>query len=120
MDLPGVKKEDMEIDLKEREITIIGKVEHVPHEARKYIEVEFGGGEYARSFTLSDVVDREKIKASMNNGVLELFLPQKRKKRSPSGLRFNRRREVSMNTSGRVSCTRCPPVLLPPPLCPTR
>ncbi|NCC58164.1 MAG: Hsp20 family protein, partial [Synergistales bacterium] len=40
---------------------------------------EFGSGEYVRKFTLSDSVDRERIKASMKNGVLELFLPKAEK-----------------------------------------
>jgi HSP20 family molecular chaperone IbpA len=43
------------------------------------IEVEFGGGEYYRAFTLSDAVDQEKIKASLINGVLEIFMPKKEK-----------------------------------------
>ena len=79
LDMPGVAKEDLLIDLKENELVVGGKVEHPPVEGERMIEVEFGGGEFYRAFTLSDAVDQEKIKASLVNGVLEVFMPKKEK-----------------------------------------
>ena len=38
--------------------------------------MEFGGGEYFRSFTISHIVDKERIRATLKDGVLELFLPR--------------------------------------------
>lgn len=79
LDMPGVAKENLLIDLKENELVVGGKVDYPPVEGERMIEVEFGGGEYYRAFTLSDAVDQEKIKASLINGVLEIFMPKKEK-----------------------------------------
>lgn len=76
MDMPGVHKEDLSIDLEESELVVTGSTRHDLPEGEKYLEVEFGSCEYRRAFKLSDAVDREKIKANMNDGVLELFLPK--------------------------------------------
>ncbi len=79
MDLPGVTKESLVIDLKENELEISGKAETVKQEDTKDIHLEFGNGTYVRRFTISDAVDAEKIKATLNNGVLELSLPKAEK-----------------------------------------
>ncbi|MGX9365674.1 Hsp20/alpha crystallin family protein [Desulfoplanes sp. PS50] len=79
MDLPGVAKEDLVIDLKENELEISGKAEYSVKETAKDVHIEFGSGTYVRRFTISDAVDAEKIKATMKNGVLELYLPKAEK-----------------------------------------
>lgn len=76
MDMPGVGKEDLVIDLNEDELKVSGKAEYVLPEGQKLGHVEFGGGEYFRSFTVSHMVDKERIKATMKDGVLELYLPR--------------------------------------------
>ena len=76
VDMPGVKKEDLIIDLNEDELKVSGKAEYVAPEGRKLGHVEFGGGEYFRSFTISHIVDKERIKATLKDGVLELHLPR--------------------------------------------
>ncbi|AMK10269.1 MAG: Hsp20/alpha crystallin family protein [Pseudodesulfovibrio sp.] len=76
MDLPGVKKEDMAIDLEEDELTITGRAVRNPNPGEKFVEMQFGDCEYVRSISISDIVDRERIKASLENGVLELYLPK--------------------------------------------
>lgn len=76
VDMPGVGKDDLVIDLNEDEIKVSGKAEYVTPEGRKLGHVEFGGGEYFRSFTISHIVDKERIKASLKDGVLELSLPR--------------------------------------------
>ena len=76
VDMPGVEKKDLVIDLNEDELKVSGKAEYTEPEGRKLAHVEFGGGEYFRSFTISHIVDKERIKASLQNGVLELFLPR--------------------------------------------
>ncbi|WP_462323296.1 Hsp20/alpha crystallin family protein [Desulfoplanes sp.] len=79
MDLPGVSKEDLLIDLKENELEISGKVEYPLDEKTKDVHIEFGSGTYVRRFTISDAVDAARINASMKNGVLELYLPKAEK-----------------------------------------
>jgi HSP20 family protein len=73
-DIPGVEPSGLEIDLRDSTLTIVGKV--TPEEERRYILKEFGVGNYYRQFTLSEVVDQEKISASVKNGVLTLTLPK--------------------------------------------
>ncbi|MFP4070956.1 MAG: Hsp20/alpha crystallin family protein [Desulfovibrionales bacterium] len=79
MDLPGASKESLHIDLNENELNIRAESAVKPREGAKDLHMEFGGVEYFRNFTISDVVDREKINASLKNGVLELFLPKAEK-----------------------------------------
>lgn len=80
MDVPGVTRDTLSIDLNEGELTIIArtayKADPSEHAKPKYLHMEFGGGEYRRIFTLSDDVDREKITAHLADGVLELMLPR--------------------------------------------
>ncbi len=76
LDMPGVAREDLVIDLKENEVTISGKSGYALPESGKLLHQEFAAGAYTRTFALSDTVDREKIKAVLNNGVLNLFLPK--------------------------------------------
>ncbi|MCK9239612.1 Hsp20/alpha crystallin family protein [Desulfocurvus sp.] len=76
MDMPGVAKGDLVIDLEDSELVVSGRACAELPEGEKYLEVEFGSCEYRRAFKLSDTVDRERIRASLSNGVLELFLPK--------------------------------------------
>ena len=79
VDMPGVAKEALVIDLNEDELKVSGKAEYVLPEGRKLGHVEFGGGEYFRSFTVSHIVDKERIRASLRDGVLEIYLPRQEK-----------------------------------------
>ncbi|EGJ49973.1 Hsp20/alpha crystallin family protein [Desulfocurvibacter africanus] len=79
MDLPGVRREDLIIDLKDNELKVSGKAVHPTQAKGETLALEFTSGEYTRTFTLSDTVNRENIKANMKNGVLELHLPKAEK-----------------------------------------
>lgn len=79
MDMPGVSKENLGIDLSESELTVTGRTASLGGEAEKYVEVQFGACEYRRTITVSDMVDRERIKANLRDGVLELHLPKAEK-----------------------------------------
>ncbi len=76
VDMPGVGKDALVIDLNEDELKVSGKATYEMPEGRKLGHVEFGEGEYFRSFTLSHIVDKERIKATFKDGVLELYLPK--------------------------------------------
>lgn len=76
MDLPGVRREDMVIDLQDDELTVTGKTAMGPFGDEHFVEMQFGDCEYVRSIAISDIVDREKIKANLDGGVLELHLPK--------------------------------------------
>ena len=79
MDIPGLSKEELIIDLNEDEIKVSGRTHYPAPEGEKLVHVEFGNGEYYRGFTLSQIVDKTKIKATVKNGVLELHLPKAEK-----------------------------------------
>ncbi|AFL67755.1 Hsp20/alpha crystallin family protein [Sulfurospirillum barnesii] len=77
VDIPGVKKEDIHIDLKENQLIISG--ERSFKEERKendYYKIESSYGKFQRSFALPENVDVENIEASSENGVLEVVLPK--------------------------------------------
>ena len=74
-DMPGVPLENVDIDLDSDQLTIRGTV--IPSEEKgKVIYKEYSYGDYYRQFTLSSDIDREKINASMKDGVLKLVLPK--------------------------------------------
>ncbi|WP_432738517.1 Hsp20/alpha crystallin family protein [Maridesulfovibrio sp. FT414] len=76
MDLPGVSRENLVIDLEDNTLVVTGKTATTLTEGEKFIDREFTEGEYTRRFTIADIVDRKNIKANLKNGVLELFLPK--------------------------------------------
>ena len=75
-DLPGVGKEDLSLEIDKDTLQIHGKIScPCSAEAEKYY-TEFAFKDYYRAFTIGEEIDREKIAASMNNGVLKLVLPK--------------------------------------------
>lgn len=85
VDLPGVKKEDINVDVKENVVTISGKRETKKEtKEEEYYKVESSYGKFERSFTLPENVDTENIHAASQDGVLEVVIPkmEKMEKRS--------------------------------------
>ncbi|ADG71194.1 Hsp20/alpha crystallin family protein [Brachyspira murdochii] len=77
MDMPGVKKEDLEIGIKENILSISAK-------RKKMVKAENGESKeevvssYEQSFNISTKgIDVENIQANLNNGVLIVILPKK-------------------------------------------
>lgn len=75
-DMPGADESTVSITLDKDVLTIEGGVDEKALRDRKPTYVEYGIGDYYRAFTLSDEIDREKIEASMKNGVLRVKLPK--------------------------------------------
>jgi len=76
MDLPGVPPEGLTIDLEENEVTVTGRSSYAPAGKDRRMHAEFDAVEFVRTFTLSDMVDRARIRAVLKDGVLNLFLPK--------------------------------------------
>ena len=77
VDLPGVKKEDISIDVNDNVLTISG--ERKVEEERKdeeFYRVESVYGKFERSFTLPEDVDADKIEAEAKDGVLTVKIPK--------------------------------------------
>jgi len=72
-DMPGVPMENVDIDLDSDQLTIRGTVSQYEQKGEALFK-EYTYGDYYRQFTLSSDIDREKIQASMKDGVLKLVL----------------------------------------------
>ena len=75
-DMPGVESSNVDIDLRDNQLTIVGRVEPLEKEKEVSLYKEFNWGDYYRQFTLTNVIDQAKITAKMDNGVLRLVLPK--------------------------------------------
>ena len=77
VDLPGVKKEDIHVDVKDDILTISGerKTKEEVNE-KDYYKIESFYGSFHRSFTLPDNTDIENIEANSEDGVLEVVIPK--------------------------------------------
>lgn len=73
-DLPGVKPDDVTIEVNEQMLTISGS--RVPVEMGEAQLVERPYGSFARSLTLPKGVDSDKVRAEYTHGVLELHIPK--------------------------------------------
>ncbi len=77
VDLPGIKKEDVNIELNGDVLVISGeKKEEKSVEERKYHLKESFCGTFRRSFKMPDAIDSEKSEASFENGILTLKVPK--------------------------------------------
>ena len=76
-DLPGMRQEDVNIELEENVLTISGE-RKAEHEERQegYYRVERAFGAFSRSLTLPKGVDAEAVTAAFNDGVLEVRIPK--------------------------------------------
>lgn len=75
-DMPGVDENSVDVTLEKNLVTIYGRVQPEVPEGGTAVYVEYGIGDYERAFTLSDEIDREKIRATVKNGTLRLLLPK--------------------------------------------
>ncbi|MFQ6022985.1 MAG: Hsp20/alpha crystallin family protein [Acidiferrobacterales bacterium] len=77
-ELPGVKKDDIEVTLEDGVLTISGETKSETEEKKgeRVIRQERRYGKYARRLRLGTQVDEARTKASYKDGVLELVLPK--------------------------------------------
>ena len=79
-DLPGLKKEEVNITIDKGILSISGeRKEELKEEKNNYIMKEINYGTFSRSFSLGDKIDTENIEAEMENGVLKIKLKYKEK-----------------------------------------
>lgn len=75
VELPGMKKEDITVDLEKGRLTISGerKFEN-KEEGKNYHRVETKYGTFSRSFQLPDSINEESIVARYDNGILNITI----------------------------------------------
>ena len=78
-ELPGVKKEDIQVTIDGAQVTLSAEVkrEKEATEADRVLHTERTYGKVTRSFTLPQELDEAKVDARFKDGVLELTLPKK-------------------------------------------
>jgi len=80
-DMPGVRAQDLKIDLRERVLTLSGRVTALESPNESEVLREYQPGTFFRQFTLSEAIDQAKIDAKLTDGVLRLELPKVEKAR---------------------------------------
>lgn len=82
-ELPGLKKEDIEVTLTEGEVTLSGEKKKEEEVKQKdYYKWERYYGSFCRTFELPAEVNADKVKSTFKNGVLEVRMPKSEKAKS--------------------------------------
>lgn len=80
LELPGIKKEDVNIEVKETTLEISAESKTEEEKDRNYIRKERGLNRYYRCMDLPEAVKTDKIEAKMEKGILEITVPKKEPK----------------------------------------
>jgi HSP20 family protein len=75
-EMPGVAPDAVDITLERRVLTIRGRSAGSEHAGYQRVYNEYADGDYERVFTLSENIDRDRIEATLKEGVLHLVLPK--------------------------------------------
>lgn len=75
-DIPGANEKKVDITLDKNLLSINATIEPVLTSGFELTYAEYEEGDFQRSFRLSNEIDRDKIQASVNDGVLRLTLPK--------------------------------------------
>ncbi|MEQ1587957.1 MAG: Hsp20/alpha crystallin family protein [Cyclobacteriaceae bacterium] len=88
--VPGLTKEDFNIELNDNYLTVSGERKFSDEKKEKsYHAIETHYGSFSRSFSLPENVDASKISAKYNNGILELTIPKDEKKALKQTIKVN-------------------------------
>jgi HSP20 family molecular chaperone IbpA len=76
MEMPGVGRDDLDLSLEDGVLRVEGRLNFSWYAGMEPVYTEYNVGHYARSFSLSDKIDQDKIDARLQDGVLTLSLPR--------------------------------------------
>lgn len=88
VELPGVEKKAIEVNVENDVLRIDARIDFGKYEGFEPLYTEYNVGHFARSFTLSNKIDPQKISAELNDGVLTLTL-KKAKEALPRQIAIN-------------------------------
>jgi HSP20 family protein len=74
MEIPGVEKKDVEVNVENDVLRVEGRVDFTKYEGLEPLYTEYNVGHFARSFTLSNRIDQQQIAGQLEDGVLTLTL----------------------------------------------
>lgn len=84
-ELPGIKKEDLDIDIENDFLKINAKkIDETKEEEKNYKHSEFSYGEFSRTIQLPEEIDIEKTEAKLEHGVLMINAPKIHKENGKS------------------------------------
>lgn len=87
MAAPGLKKSDFKIDVKSNLLTISSETEKdTERKEEGYKRKEYSYNSFSRSFTLPEQVDKDKIEANYEEGILKLRIPKIEEARSQNSV----------------------------------
>jgi len=87
--VPGLKKEDIKVEVEKNVLKVQSHTKDEQHEtSSKYLRREFSARSFERSFTLPETVDVTKIVANYAQGVLTLALPKREAALEPGAKRI--------------------------------
>lgn len=77
LELPGMKQEEIDIELSGEILTVRGE-RKLNHEEKRdhYVRIERSYGRFQRTFTLSTPIQSDKVTAAYRDGILEITLPK--------------------------------------------
>jgi HSP20 family protein len=76
-EIPGVLKEDIDINIENNNLTLRGEKRHeVETREQDYYRIERQAGSFVRTFNLPATIQRDRIVASLKDGILRVILPK--------------------------------------------
>lgn len=75
-DMPGARREDIDIQFEKGVLTLHGRVQRRQPEDTAFLLAEYDEGDFHRTFTVSELIDASRITAEFKEGVLTLKLPK--------------------------------------------
>jgi HSP20 family protein len=77
MELPGVQKKDLDVSIDGDQLVITAERSEKVESEDGLLRREIRSEKFRRSFTIGDSVERDAIKAKLENGILKVTLPKK-------------------------------------------
>jgi HSP20 family molecular chaperone IbpA len=74
MEVPGVDRNNVDVKVENDELRIEARIDFSKYEGMEPLYTEYNIGHFARTFTLSHMIDQQAIGAALNDGVLTLSL----------------------------------------------
>ncbi len=89
IDLPGVSKEEIDLKITQKILSVQGERQTEDGKEPRYVRRERKSGYFSRSFALPDDVDTEQIEAKFKNGVLSIHIPKVEKSDNSKSIDIN-------------------------------
>lgn len=79
LEMPGVERESVDVELADGILTIEGRINFAKYEGLQPVYTEYNIGNYMRSFQLSRDIQHDRISAELKDGVMTVTLPKAEK-----------------------------------------